>query len=76
MKWIHREPVKGKKNEELRLGIASWDDGSGTSKSIKYTWFDKIGRAARGGELPVEALHQALEFAIREGYIKRKSRSH
>jgi hypothetical protein len=70
MKWIHRERVKGAKNEELRLGVASWDDGSGTSRSIKYTWFDKIGRAARGGEMPVEALHQALEFAIREGYIK------
>jgi hypothetical protein len=22
MKWIHREPVKGAKNEELRLGVA------------------------------------------------------
>jgi hypothetical protein len=74
MKWFHRERAKNTKKDELRLGIASWDDGSGTSKSIKYTWFDKLGRAARGGEMPVEALHQALEFAIREGYIKPKSR--
>jgi len=74
MKWFHRERVKNTKNDELRLGIASWDDGSGTSKSIKYTWFDKLGRAARGGEMPVEALQQALEFAIREGYIKPKFR--
>jgi len=74
MKWFHRERAKNTKNDELRLGIASWDDGSGTSKSIKYTWFDKLGRAARGGEMPVEALQQALEFAIREGYIKPKSR--
>jgi hypothetical protein len=65
---------QGAKNEELRLGVASWDDGSGTSRSIKYTWFDKMGRAARGGEMPVEALPQALEFAIREGYIKPKPR--
>lgn len=75
MKWIHREPVKGVQNEELRLGIASWDDGSGTARSIKYTWFDKLGRAARGGEMPVEALQQALEFAIREGYIKTNRRN-
>lgn len=55
---------------ELRLGIASWDDGSGTAKSIKYTWFDKNGKAARGGEMPVEALRQAVNFALREGYIQ------
>jgi hypothetical protein len=74
MKWFHKERVKNTKRDELRLGIASWDDGSGKSRSIKYTWFDKLGRAARGGEMPVEALPQALEFAIREGYITRKSR--
>lgn len=74
MKWIHREPVKGAAKDELRLGIASWDDGTGTSKSIKYTWFDKLGRAARGGEMPIEALQQALDFAKREGYIKPKKR--
>jgi hypothetical protein len=74
MKWFHRERVKNTKKDELRLGIASWDKGSGTSKSIKYTWFDKLGRAARGGEMPVEALEQAYLFAVREGYIKLKSR--
>ena len=55
MKWFHKERVKGTANEELRLGIASWDDGTGSAKSIKYTWFDKLGRAARGGEMPVDA---------------------
>jgi hypothetical protein len=74
MRWIHKERVKGKKKDELRLGVASWDDGSGSAKSIKYTWFDKIGRAARGGEMPVDALPQAMAFAIREGYIKRSAR--
>ena len=70
MKWFKKEPVKGSTTEEeLRLGIASWDDGSGTAKSVKYTWFMKDGRAARGGEMPVEALEQALDFAKREGYL-------
>ena len=54
---------------KIRLGIASWDDGSNTAKSVKFTWFDKNGRAARGGEFPVAALPQALEFAIRKGYV-------
>jgi hypothetical protein len=69
MRWFKKEPVQGHPSEELRLGIASWDDGSGTSMSIKYTWFDKLGRAARGGEMPVGALPQAIEFAKREGYL-------
>jgi hypothetical protein len=64
-----KEPAKCDPNCELRLGIASWDDGSGTAKSIKFTWFDKNGKAARGGEMPVEALEQALDFARREGYL-------
>jgi hypothetical protein len=53
----------------LRLGIASWDDGSGAAKSIKYTWFDSKGRAARGGELPVEALPQMIAFAKRNKFL-------
>ncbi|MCD1655525.1 hypothetical protein K7J14_12565 [Treponema zuelzerae] len=69
MKKEYSEPVKIDNSCELRLGIASWDDGTETSKSIKFTWFDKNGKAARGGEFPVEALPQALDFAIRKGYI-------
>jgi len=65
----HKEIAKNDKNCQLRLGIASWDDGSLTSMSLKYTWFDKNGKAARGGELPVEALRQALSFAERTGYL-------
>jgi len=64
-----KERAKCDPDCELRLGVASWDDGSGTAKSIKYTWFDKNGKAARGGEMPVEALEQALDFARREGYV-------
>ena len=69
MRVAFSEPAKVDPNCELRLGIASWDDGSGTARSIKWTWFDKNGKAARGGEMPVEALPQALDFAIRKGFI-------
>lgn len=51
---------------EICLGEASWDN---SQKSVKYTWFDKNGKASRGGEFPVEALPQALDFAIRKGYV-------
>lgn len=64
------ETARNDENCEVRLGIASWDDGSGLYKSVKYTWFCKDGKAARGGEFPVEALPQALELAIRKGYLK------
>ncbi len=69
MQVKHKETANIDPNCEIRLGIASWDDGSNTAKSVKYTWFDKNGNAARGGELPVEALPQALDFAIRNGYV-------
>jgi hypothetical protein len=69
MRWIHKERVKGSKTDELRLGVASWDNGDGKAKSIKYTWFDKLDRAARGGEIPVDALPQMIAFAKREGYL-------
>jgi hypothetical protein len=62
------EPARNDPNCEIRLGGASWDDDC---KSIKYTWFnEKDGKAARGGEVPVDALPQMLEFAIRKGYLK------
>ena len=69
MQVAHSEPAEFDQNCEIRLGVASWDDGSNTDKSVKYTWFDKNGKAARGGEFPVEALPQALDFAIRKGFV-------
>ncbi|HTT77318.1 MAG TPA: hypothetical protein VMF50_15250 [Candidatus Binataceae bacterium] len=69
MEVAYAEPAVFDKNCEIRLGIASWDDGTHTHKSVKFTWFDKNGKAARGGEMPVEALPQALDFAIRKGFI-------
>jgi hypothetical protein len=72
MRWQHKEKVNGKRKggDELRIGIASWDDGSDDQISIKYTWFDKTGRAARGGEVPMTALPQKYDFAKRLGYIR------
>ncbi|MGA9804713.1 MAG: hypothetical protein WA383_13860 [Terriglobales bacterium] len=69
MKAAFSEPAKNDPGCEIRLGVASWDQGNGTAQAVKYTWFDKNGKAARGGEFPVEALPQALDFAIRRGYI-------
>ena len=69
MKPAFSEPFVKDKNCEIRLGVASWDDGKNTAKSVKFTWFDKNGKACRGGEMPVEALPQALDFAIRSGYV-------
>lgn len=66
MKVEHSEIAKVNSDCEIRLGSSSWDDNA---KSVKYTWFDKNGKAVRGGEFPVEALPQALDFAIRKGYI-------
>jgi hypothetical protein len=70
MRAAFSEPAANDSSCEIRLGTASWDDGSGTAQSVKYTWFVKNGRAARGGEFPVEALPQALGFAIRKGYLQ------
>jgi hypothetical protein len=69
MRPAHSEPSKTDPACEIRLGIASWDDGSNSARSVKYTWFDKNGKVTRGGELPVEALPQMLDFAIRKGYV-------
>ena len=70
MRPAFSEPARDDPKCEIRLGIASWDDGTGTARSVKYAWFDKNGKVARGGEFPVEALPQALEFAIRNGYLR------
>ncbi len=60
------EQAKNDPNCEIRLGKASW---ANSQRSVKYTWFDKNGKTTRGGEFPVEALPQMLDFAIRKGYI-------
>jgi hypothetical protein len=42
---------------ELRIGWASWDDGSLTARSIKYAYPDGSGKISRGSpELPFDIL--------------------
>ena len=70
MQAAFSEPAKNDPKCEIRVGTSSWDNGKGRSKSVKYVWFnEKDGKASRGGEVPVEALPQMLEFAIRKGYL-------
>jgi hypothetical protein len=65
----HAEPARNDPNCEIRLGTSSWDENC---KSVKYTWFVN-GKAQRGGEFPIDALPQMLEFAIRKGFLTLKS---
>ena len=68
MQVAHSEPSKTHPECEIRLGVSSWAEDNNTH-SVKFTWFSKDGKAARGGEVPVEALPQMLDFAIRRGYV-------
>lgn len=38
--------------------------------SVKYAWHLEGGKVARGGEVPVAALPQMFDFAIRMGYLR------
>ena len=68
MQAAHSEPAKNDPGCEIRLGVASWAKDNNTH-SVKFTWFGKDGKATRGGEFPVKALPQMLDFAIRKGYV-------
>jgi hypothetical protein len=63
----HSEPCRKHPTCEIRVGPASWDQ---TKTSVKFMWFDKNKKAARGGEVPIDALPQMMEMAIRTGYLK------
>lgn len=55
---------------ELRLGWASWDNGSLTKKSLKYSYKDKNGRISRGSpELPIRVVIDLLIFAAENGEL-------
>ena len=66
MQPSHAEPCVIDPTCEIRVGKSSWDDNQ---ISIKYTWFNKNGQAARGGEVPIESVPQMLSYAIRTGYL-------
>jgi HD superfamily phosphodiesterase len=66
MHTLHKETALDNPACELRIGHSSWDSNA---ISLKYTWFnEKDGKAARGGEFPIEAAQQLCDFAIRMGY--------
>jgi hypothetical protein len=57
----HKFPYR---NGELRIGWASWDDGSLTARSIKYAYPDSSGKISRGSpELPFDILVDMLVLA-------------
>ncbi len=70
---VRRENVTGTPADELRIGVASWDEikkgGAGEQLALKYAWPDKNGRVARGGEIPMSALPQSIEFAVATGAV-------
>jgi hypothetical protein len=67
MKVQCREQVRGSSDCELQLGVSSWSE---EDQAVKFAWPTKNNRWARGGEVPVWALPQMLEFAIRGGYLQ------
>ena len=34
MHWFKKKPIHGAERDEIRLGIALWDDGSATAKTV------------------------------------------
>lgn len=69
MDALHKEQCRTNPDAEIRAGYASWDGGKKSSYSVKYAWFDRRGYACRGGEVPVEALPQMVEVALKQGYL-------
>jgi hypothetical protein len=67
MQMLHSEPSRLSPDCEIRIGKSSWDEND---LSAKFTWFTSAGVPARGGEVPITALAQMLEMAVRLGYVK------
>jgi hypothetical protein len=63
------EGSAGENGDRLLLGVASW---SPDDRSLKYGWPDKNGKIARGGELPIWAIPQAMELAAKAGFLDRE----
>jgi hypothetical protein len=63
------EGPAGDKGDRLLLGASSWDP---EDKSLKYGWPDKNRKIARGGELPISAIPQAMESAAKTGFLNRE----
>lgn len=55
---------------ELRIGWASWDEGSYESRSIKYAYRDASGKISRGcPELPFDILVDMVIHAYGQGEL-------
>jgi hypothetical protein len=60
----------GNNHGDLRVGWASWDDGSYTARSIKWAYTDSSGKISRGApELPFEILLDMLVYAADQGEL-------
>lgn len=64
------ESARIEPNCMVRIGAASWNTPGKNDISVKYAWRDKNGRVTRGGEIPVEALPQMMELAIKSGHLQ------
>jgi hypothetical protein len=64
------EDVEHWPRDTLVLGKSSWRGGA--DKALKYAWPDKNGKRARGGEIPIAALPQAVIFAAKRDYLSRE----
>jgi hypothetical protein len=60
MHVIYKEKCEINPEFEIRFGRSSWDENK---FSVKFTWFDKTGKACRGGEVPLEAVEQMVAVA-------------
>jgi hypothetical protein len=60
------EPVRGSDDDLLWIKTAASDDDA---VALKYCSPSKDGAVARGGELPLDVLPQAIELAVRHGYL-------
>jgi hypothetical protein len=69
--YIKIEPVEGSTaapHDELVIKRSSWSDDD---FGLKYTWRDSRGHRARGGEIPVSVVPQAIRFMIEHGYVEK-----
>jgi hypothetical protein len=67
MKRVYvEEPVRGSDRDLLRIKTAAWDDDA---VALAYCWPTKNGTVAHGCELPLEVLRQAIELAVRHGFL-------
>ena len=64
----YKQPYR--KKDEIRIGWASWDDGSYQERSIKFVYRDASGKISRGcPELPFDVLVDLVLVAQQQGEL-------